>query len=64
MSSINGIKCKTAKDTGEMVKAVEGKFLVVVAPVLKGAAFLDLLLYSLRQDREDVPVANINTTAI
>ena len=47
-----------------MVKAMEGKFLVVVAPVLKGAAFLNLLSYSLRQDREEVPVANIKTTAI
>ena len=32
--SINGIECKAAK-TGEMVKAVEDKFSVVVAPVFK-----------------------------
>jgi hypothetical protein len=33
--SINGIECKAAKDTGEMVKAVQGKLSVVVAPVFK-----------------------------
>ena len=61
--SIDGIECKAAKDTGEMVKAVEGKFRSWLLLYLK-SCFLNLLLYSFRQDREDVPVANLKPMAM
>ena len=61
--SIDGIECKAAKDTGEMVKAVEGKFRSWLLLYLK-SCFLDLLSYFFRQDREDVPVANLKPMAM